>query len=105
MWSPGTRLSNMNGPTQTGLAPKSSPAFASCVGERTHGLPWNAASFALRWKTTVYGPAASTLLTESKSLRRDDLGWLISRSTEVTTACALNGVLSLNLTSVRSLTE
>src|SRR5437870_2693671 len=97
----------MNGPTQTGFVPKSLPSLATCVGDNT--TPSVVARVAVsgvngvfRWITTVYGPGAVTVSTDEKSLARDEPGSEIMRWIVVTTACALNGVPSLNSTPCRS---
>ena len=55
-----------------------------------------------RWKTTVYGPEAVTLLTGEISLARAEPLSVWSRWIVLTTASALNGVPSLNLIPFRS---
>src|SRR3954454_1941140 len=99
MWSPATRSSNMNGPTQTGCAPNPSPSLVSWAGDMT--VPSTVASvlasgvnLVFSVMTTVYGLGAVTVSTDAKSLARPDD--VIMRLIVVTTASALNGVPSLN---------
>src|SRR4051812_12768602 len=107
MLSPATRLSNMKGPTQIGFEAKLALSLASCVGDMMMAAlearrRRNGVYGALRWKTTVEGPEAVTLSTGSKSLARREPGSVFARSIVVTTACALNGVPSLNWIPFRS---
>ena len=97
----------MNGPTPIGSVPKFVPSFVSWVGDIT--IPsfvariWSSGVKRwFRWITTVYGPLAVTEAIGERSLARFELGRLMSRSSEVTTACALNGVPSLNRIPLRS---
>src|SRR5262245_16093686 len=97
----------MNGPTQIGFVAKLSPSLASWVGDLT--IPSTVARVAtsgenraLRWMTTVESPVAVTVSIGERSLARDDRGSVSWRWIVVTTACALNGVPSLNTIPFRS---
>ena len=107
MLSPGTRLSYMNGPTQTGSEAKFAPSLASCAGDMmivllVERIRRNGRNGLLRWMTTLCGPAAVTRSTYEKSLARDDVGSVCARSIDVATACASNRVPSLNTIPLRS---
>jgi hypothetical protein len=107
MLSPATRLSNTNGPTQTGSVPSSSPSLAGWVGDMM--IPDGPVRFAVsgvngvfRRSTTVDDPTAVTVSIGSRALAREEPGSAMLRSIVVTTACASNGVPSLKRIPVRS---
>ena len=103
-----TRSANLNGPEQTGLAPKFAPSACAAFGETI--MPARSASAARigvngadRFSFTVAGSTTSTLATGRSSPLRFEPAIVLCRSMLNLTAAASNFSPSWKVTSVRSL--